>query len=300
MRSTPKSPLIPLDSLGIEKYLPYQIAIPDIHTDTKPSIDFTLCNPPFYASSAELLTSASQKSRPPNSACTGSATEMVTPGGETAFVIRMINESLQLRTRIQWYSSMLGKLSSVSVIIEQLRKAEISNYAVTEFVQGSKTRRWAVAWSFGDLRPRIGVARGVVGGGLAKVYLPFPSEYVVQMTGGANISIDGVAAKLNAALSSLPLRWVWKPRIGTGVGFAAKNVWSRTARRRFSRNPNEEDDMEGGDEDDMAFGFKITVEDVPEETQMDKGVHIIVRWLKGMDSALFESFCGMIKRKVDG
>lgn len=129
-----------------------------------------MCNPPFYSSRDEMLASAETKERPPFSVsfpfyitstilttqtCTGSEIEMVTTGGEVAFVLRMIEDSLQLRDKVTWYTSMLGKLSSVSVIVEKLIECKNHNYAVTEFVQGSKTRRWAVAWSWGDLRPAM-------------------------------------------------------------------------------------------------------------------------------------------------
>lgn len=80
---------------------------------------------------------------------------MVTTGGEIAFVTRMIEESLELRERVQWYTSMLGKLSSVSVLVEKLMEYGNHNYAVTEFVQGNKTKRWAIAWSWADLRPEM-------------------------------------------------------------------------------------------------------------------------------------------------
>lgn len=113
-----------------------------------------MCNPPFYSSPEDLAQSAAAKSRLPHSACTGSEVEMVTPGGEVAFVGRMIKESLTLRNRCQWYTSMLGKLGSVSEVVELLKRMRIVNWAVTEFVQGGKTRRWAVAWSFGTRRPR--------------------------------------------------------------------------------------------------------------------------------------------------
>lgn len=88
-------------------------------------------------------------------ACTGAEVEMVTRGGELAFVKQMIDESLRLRERIQWYTSMLGKLSSINVLVETLIKHGITNFAVTEFEQGSKTKRWAVAWSWGDRRPAM-------------------------------------------------------------------------------------------------------------------------------------------------
>jgi len=139
-----------------------------------------MCNPPFYESKAEMLTSASSKQRPPFTACTGSENEMVTPGGEVAFVSRMIDESLMLQDRVQWYTSMLGKFSSVSALVQKLREKGIDNYAVTEFVQGSKTRRWGIAWSFEDLRPSMSVARGV--SSLQKALLPFPSEYVISVS----------------------------------------------------------------------------------------------------------------------
>lgn len=105
---------------------------------------------------------------------------MVTPGGEIAFVSRMIEESLALRDRVQWYTSMLGKFSSVAVLVQKLRDKGVDNYAVTEFVQGSKTRRWGLAWSFDDLRPVMSVARGV--SSLQKSLLPFPSEYFVAVS----------------------------------------------------------------------------------------------------------------------
>jgi len=112
-----------------------------------------MCNPPFYASTSDLLASAAAKSRPPHSACTGAEVEMVTPGGEIAFASRMIDKSSILKNRCQWYTSMLGKYSSVEVVVENLRAAGVVNWAVKDLVQGNKTRRWAVAWSWGNMRP---------------------------------------------------------------------------------------------------------------------------------------------------
>jgi len=68
-----------------------------------------------------------------------------------AFVLKMMEESLLMRQRCRWFTSLLGKLSSVGTIVERLRKENIDNYAIKEIVQG-QTRRWVVAWSFMDLR----------------------------------------------------------------------------------------------------------------------------------------------------
>jgi 23S rRNA (adenine1618-N6)-methyltransferase len=75
---------------------------------------------------------------------------------------------------------MVGKLSSLNPLIERLKKHGISNYAVTEFIQGTKTRRWALGWSFGTLRPAMSVSRGT--GSVPKALLPFPSEYNVKVS----------------------------------------------------------------------------------------------------------------------
>ena len=79
---------------------------------------------------------------------------MITPGGEVAFIETLIEQSLVLKTQVLWYTSMFGKLSSVSVIVQKLLDNGITNWAVTEFVQGKGTRRWAVGWSFLNWRPR--------------------------------------------------------------------------------------------------------------------------------------------------
>ncbi|KAF8485406.1 ribosomal RNA large subunit methyltransferase F-like protein [Gautieria morchelliformis] len=121
--------------------------------DTESRFDFTMCNPPFYASISEIEKSAEAKDLPPIAICTGADTEMITPGGETRFVLQMLQESARedVRGQCRWYTSMLGKLSSVGEVVTELRHLNIDNYALTQFIQGT-TRRWAVAWSFGDDR----------------------------------------------------------------------------------------------------------------------------------------------------
>lgn len=133
-----------------------------------------MCNPPFYESKLEMLKSTGAKKRLPFTACTGAENEMITTGGEVAFISRMIDESLVLKSRVKWYTSMIGKVSTLSIIVGKIREAGISNYAVTEFVQGNRTKRWAIGWSFDDVKPSMNLARGL--GNAAKSLMPFPTE----------------------------------------------------------------------------------------------------------------------------
>ena len=276
------------------------------------SIDFTICNPPFYSSTSDLLSSAAAKARPPHSACTGADVEMVTPGGEVAFVSRMIDESKGLKNRCQWYTSMLGKYSSVEIIVENLRGAGIDNWAVKDLVQGNKTRRWAIAWSWESMRPSqvsatflgedvvvhqlTGVTKDAARdtSTLPKHLLPFPSESPFSV----ETSIENCSQRLNDTLHALELRWQYRPIMATGVGFANRNVWSRAARRKQQHSPtdptNKDHAMNDNDENGgPTLGFKIQL-----RKGHEAGTEVMVRWLQGRDSVLFESFCGMVKRQL--
>lgn len=67
--------------------------------------DFSMCNPPFFASQEERLGEAAaseQTKRPaPSTFSRGTATEMITGGGEVGFVRRMIADSLEVRGQIR-------------------------------------------------------------------------------------------------------------------------------------------------------------------------------------------------------
>ncbi|KAL9103040.1 MAG: hypothetical protein Q9163_001870 [Psora crenata] len=274
VQTKPTNPLIPLDTLGLGR------------------IDFTMCNPPFYASSADLVASAASKSRPPHSACTGADVEMVTPGGEVAFVSRMIDESKGLGERCMWYTSMLGKSSSVEAVVQRIRAAGMDNWAVKDLVQGSKTRRWAVAWSWGSLRPPEAAARST--STIPKHLLPFPPEHRISLI---QSSVDACAEVLHETMRNLRIPWQYRQATATGLGFAPGNVWSRAARRKKQQDrgnpspvhspPNRNTDKE------PALGFKIHL-----QIAQEGGVSMTIRWLRGRDSVLFESFCGMLKRQM--
>mmetsp|Transcript_14658 Transcript_14658/g.34872 ORF Transcript_14658/g.34872 Transcript_14658/m.34872 type:complete len:446 (+) Transcript_14658:653-1990(+) len=101
---------------------------------------FSMCNPPFFASAEEA-------GRNPNTACGGTAAEMVCRGGELAFVQAMLEESASLGPRVHWYTTMLGKKSSLKELRKQLHAMRVPVVRSTQFYQG-ETSRWALAWSF--------------------------------------------------------------------------------------------------------------------------------------------------------
>lgn len=59
------------------------------------------------------------------------------PGGELAFVRRMIADSQQLRGRVHWYTSMLGKKASLKRLRTELMDAGATALRTTEFAQVS-------------------------------------------------------------------------------------------------------------------------------------------------------------------
>ncbi|CAH0058543.1 unnamed protein product [Clonostachys solani] len=262
------------------------------------SADFTMTNPPFYASKDELLESAAQKSRKPFTACTGSETEMVTTGGEVAFVGKILDESLELRDRVQWYTCMVGFLSSATRLVERLKKEGIDNYAVTEFVQGSKTRRWAVGWSFQAMRPEQSVARGVTSkAGAAKIDLP-PATEPEALKIALPEKIGEFADALRRHIGGLELAsWEWDQERLEGIGRAEANVWNRAWRRKRKREM-EAEEQEGKEEarkesSAIVFGFQVRVRVTKDDLSVG------CRWMEGHDAVIFESFQGYIKATVN-
>ncbi|GAA5862028.1 hypothetical protein JCM8547_001563 [Rhodosporidiobolus lusitaniae] len=116
-------------------------------------IDFTMCNPPFYASASEIASSLALKELEPFAVCTGASNELITQGGEVEFVLRMVEESRELgREKIRWFTSLLGKHSSIAPLVELLKSHQILNYAITPLPPQGQTTRWVLAWSLQDRR----------------------------------------------------------------------------------------------------------------------------------------------------
>ncbi|KAK4506114.1 hypothetical protein PRZ48_004079 [Zasmidium cellare] len=257
-QTQPDGPLLPLDIDGL---------------------DFVMTNPPFYTDHAEFLASYNTSSgSSPHPNTTGSENEMLTPGGDVGFVSRIVTESLQLRQKVKWYTAMLSKLSSLQQIVALLKGHGIGNFAVTSLHPGHRTKRYAVAWSFGDLRARNDVARH---GELVLGVLPLRSAWTVEVSGRNKRQ---VGVKVRSVMEALEgVRWDWNGVQDAGVLECWGNVWGRKARRKKGREG-------GGDEGEGPVKMAVRVWCRDQEVE--------VRWLRGQDYTLYESFCGMMKRSM--
>jgi len=137
-----------------------------------------------------------------------------------------------------------------------------------------------------------GLARGILG--FPKNLLPFPSEYTFTVLEG---SIDQAAKDINSCLEALPeFQWKWSSKHLSGTGFAMRNVWSRQARRRKRQDNADEQQQEVEvDENEAALGARVSLR----QSKQEKNAEVVIRWLKGNDEVLFESFCGMLHRKLE-
>ncbi len=132
---------------------------------------------------------------------------------------------------------------------------------------------------------------------------------------------------MDAEIGKLDLRWQWKPALGVGLGIAQEgDCWSRKARRRKehelkmkklrlekedeemrdqSECDDDDEEKDGDTEKEPQLVFRIKVSRLEgregkDEYKAQGGVVVVMlRWLRGQDHVLFESFCGWLKRKID-
>lgn len=134
-----KGPLI--RSMEASSRLEFESCLSSDRDNVAVLMDACMTNPPFYDLDEEVESNA-------HASCTGSRLEMHTLGGEVAFVMAIILDSLMLRKRVRWYSTMLGKKQSLKKLLRILRREGVTNVHSTRFIQGKATVRWGLAWSF--------------------------------------------------------------------------------------------------------------------------------------------------------
>ncbi len=118
--------------------------------------DLVVCNPPFFASAREAneaalrkITNLGKTNDAPVRNFGGQQQELWTPGGEEAFIGRMIQESAKLKKRIFWFTSLVSKKETLEEITKTLKKLNATDLKLVEMAQGQKISR-IVAWTFLD------------------------------------------------------------------------------------------------------------------------------------------------------
>ncbi|KAF8079212.1 hypothetical protein FPV67DRAFT_1444380 [Lyophyllum atratum] len=224
----------------------------------------------------------------------------------------------------RWYTSMLGKMGSVVEIVYVLKELGITNYAITEFVQGH-TRRWAVGWSMGAWRLDDNAARITNPNPTLLPLLPARNTLRFPIGGGG----EGIEERLLGVLGSVEGATVTflqecEGAASTGDGedhatgrneatpmriecklvvTATSDTWSRAARRKRKRSEALGNAINGdvpttsttsGENPDPALVCGFTI------LSGDKNMDVImeVRWLYGWDRMVFESFASHVAKKV--
>ena len=117
--------------------------------------DLSLCNPPFHESAKAAQEGSQRKVRnltgkPVAKAelnFGGQAAELWTEGGELAFVRKMIQESVQFKNQVYWFTTLVSKSENLKPIQNQLLKVRVAEQKIIEMAQGKKKSRF-VAWTF--------------------------------------------------------------------------------------------------------------------------------------------------------
>lgn len=112
---------------------------------------FSMCNPPFYPSEEAARKANLQKNENLGSASSilnfgGQANELWCNGGEALFVKRMVKESVNFKSQIKWFTSLISQKQNLPKIIKQLQKMK-ATYHLVEMETGNKKSR-ILAWKW--------------------------------------------------------------------------------------------------------------------------------------------------------
>lgn len=126
----------------------------------------TMCNPPFYASKQEAqannrkkvqnLTKSVKQPMPITRNFAGQDNELWCEGGEGEFICNMIVESKQYQRQCLWFSSLVAKKETLTILTKQLKVVGATQVKIINMAQGQKISR-LIAWTFidEDKRPQF-------------------------------------------------------------------------------------------------------------------------------------------------
>lgn len=150
---------------------------------------FTMCNPPYFDSPEE-------KFQRDDTVCVATDGELATAGGEEEFVRQMVRESAEIGVRVSWFTTLLGKKSSLKPLLRYIQTFDVTDVQHTTFVQG-KNSRWAIAWTFDpDVKASVILER-------AKSIRYTSTTFAFDI---ASNSLDGIGESLNTSSFGLRFR----------------------------------------------------------------------------------------------
>jgi 23S rRNA (adenine1618-N6)-methyltransferase len=117
--------------------------------------ELSLCNPPFHASLREAREGSERKWRnlgrakngAPSRNFGGQGGELWCPGGEEAFLRRMVEESAGMPSACLWFTSLVSKAETLPSLKRILKGVGCTEIQIMAMAQGQKRSR-IVAWTF--------------------------------------------------------------------------------------------------------------------------------------------------------
>lgn len=128
----------------------------------KDRFHFTICNPPFHASLSEANEGTRRKWKNLSSGKTkqnttlnfgGQQAELWYPGGEQAFILKMIEQSSLFAVQCCWFTTLVSKKNTLPALYQSLKKLGALEVKTVEMSQGQKVSRM-LAWTFLDQKVR--------------------------------------------------------------------------------------------------------------------------------------------------
>lgn len=160
--------------------------------------DFIMTNPPFY--DPESMERSAPRAGDGRDRTLMTVSEGCYPNGEIGFVTEMIVDSLHARQSALWFSSMLGKKTSLlqlkKLLVHVLGPAHIE---MTEYGPGQYTR-WFLAWTF--RRPSAFAPAAIVRNTNKDTF-----SVVVDEGSSAQHALNEVASRIRVFCQSSPGGW---------------------------------------------------------------------------------------------
>lgn len=119
------------------------------------TIDISICNPPFHASTEEAQRGSQRKiknlsgknNKTPQLNFAGISNELICEGGESKFIHNMIRESKNFSKNCLWFSTLVSKQSNLKGIYKSLESYDAKQVKTIPMGTGNKSSR-IIAWTF--------------------------------------------------------------------------------------------------------------------------------------------------------